>query len=282
MNSKSEKQASEDITPAKHFVPVAAKRRRLEGTQGTLIDSATTWNPSNTPASRSALESVWVNDYGGGVASQFGLNPSTPLSQLETSSLSRSNLPGQGNNGVDARCQDMDRQNRTSSSFMAPNYESSTMMVGASRNTVYTAPEYSTSHCMDWNIGGRLREAEPDLNTFWINQGQPDQHSWAAPFSVGPERNSSAQVHSYGANPMQWSESIRSNLLNAEVPFQTQTVVASQENPTTGFGSNISCAINGFNGLVQMPSGVDGNEVICFGMVKMFKPPQKENLSAYP
>ena len=80
---------------ANHFIPSAAKRRRLEGPQRALIDSATvcTRIPSNNnePASRSVVKSFWANDdLSSGVTSQFNLNPSTSTDLKVGSQLGQS------------------------------------------------------------------------------------------------------------------------------------------------------------------------------------------------
>jgi hypothetical protein len=266
-NSKGETYAGEDI-------PSAAKRRRLERTQGDLIDSPATWNPSNGPTSQPAVESVWANDLDGGVVSQFNLNPSTALRQPETSSLSGTNLPGQWNKCVDARWQSMNQQSWTSSSSMAPNYGSFTVMVGENLDGLSAAHDYTTSTSTDWKVGGQLGHSELDPNTFWNNQWQPDHRSLVVSFPVEQEPKYSAQIHSfYGTNSLQPPEPIQSNALNAEASLQAQMGVASQENTATGLGSNLPCANNESNGSAQAPSGAGGNEIICFGMVRTSKPP---------
>ena len=146
------------------------------------------------------------------------------------------------------------------------------MMAGATWNRVSIAQEYSTPQCIDWSIGDQTGQADLDQHSAWANYGQPNHHFLVPPVYVEAEPNYSAFVHSYGANPiMQSSESIQSNALNTEVPFQTQIVVTTQANQTIGFESNISCANSGTNGLAQVSSGADRDEFVCFGMVGTFK-----------
>jgi hypothetical protein len=159
----------------------------------------------------------------------------------------------------------------TSSSLLAQNCGFSSMMAEATWNRVSIAQEYSTPQCIDWNIGDQTGQANLDQHSAWTNYGQPNHHFLVPPVYAEAEPNYSAFVHSYGANPiMQSSESIRSNALNTEVPFQTQIVVTTQANQTIGFESNISCASNGTDGLVQVPSRADRDEFVCFGMVGTF------------
>jgi hypothetical protein len=159
----------------------------------------------------------------------------------------------------------------TSSSLLAPNCVFSSIMAGATWNCVSIAQEYSMPQCIDWNIGDQTGQADLDQHSAWTNYGQPNHHFFVPPIYVGTEPDYSAFTHSYGANPIMQSESIRSNTLNTEVPFQTHMVVATQANQTIGFESNISCANSGTNGLVQVSSGADRDEFVCFGMVGTFK-----------
>jgi hypothetical protein len=255
-----------------HFIPEGAKRRRLQETRGATVDAAATCYPSMTPVPRFGGDSVCSNDSGGVFASQLNLYPSAALTQPETSPQSQRNQPAQGTHGADGRRGDMTDQYPTSSSLLASNCEFSSMMAGETWNGVSIAQEYSTPQCIDWNIGGQTGQADLDQQSAWTNYGQPNHHFLAPPIYVEAEPNYSAFIHSYGANPiMQSSEPIRSHALNTEVPFQTQMAVATQANQTIGFESNISCTNNGTNGLVQVPSGADRDEFVCFGMVGTFK-----------
>jgi len=264
-----------------HFFPTGAKRRRLQETPGATVNAAATCYPSTTPIPRSGIESVWSNDSEGVFASQLNLYPSPALIHPETSPRNQRNQPARGTHGVDGRTRDTTDQYLTSSLLAAPNNRFSPIMTGAAWNRVSTAQEYSTPQCIDWNIGGQTGQADLDQNSAWTNYGQPNHHFLVPPIYVEAETNYSAFVHSYGAHPiMQSSEPIRSNALNTEVPFQTQMVVATQANQTIGFGANISCANNETNALVQVPSGADRDEVVCFGMVGTFRFSQKD-ISAY-
>ena len=251
-----------------YFIPEGAKRRRFQEIRGATVDAAATYYPSTTPIPRSGGESVFSNDSGGVFASQLNLYPSPALTQPETNPRSQRKQPSQGTQGLDGRKRDMIIQYPTSSSLLAPNYGFSSMMAGATWNRVSIAQECSTPQRIDWNIGDQTDQADLDQH----NYGQSNHHFLVPPVYVEAEPNNSAFVHSYGANPiMQSSESIRSNALNTEVPFQTQIVVTTQANQTIGFESNISCANSGTNGLAQVSSGADRDEFVCFGMVGTFK-----------
>lgn len=255
-----------------HFIPEGAKRRRLQETRSATVDAAATCYLSTTPVPRSGGESVCSNDSGGVFASQLNPYPSLALTQPETSPQSQRNRPAQGTHGADGRRGDVTDQYPTSSSLLTPNCEFSSIIAGATWNGVSIAQEYSTPQCIDWNIGGQTGQADSDQQSAWTNYGQPNHHFLVPPIYVEAEPNYSAFVRSYGANPiMRSSEPIQSNALNTEVPFQTQMAVATQANQTIGFESNISCANNGTNGLVQVPSGADSDEFVCFGMVGTFK-----------
>jgi hypothetical protein len=268
---------------ANHFIPEGAKRRRLEVTQGAMIDSAATWFPPTMPTSRLAGEAL-ARDSVGEVPYHFDLAPSTAPSHLEASSWNKNNQPSQGFPVANARGQDTNDQILTSSSFLAPNYGSSTMMAGVSWNTVSAAPQYSTPQCMDWNTGGRPCQAEPShlINPgLKKNSAQPNPHYLMVPLHVAPAPSYPAQISPYDANSsVYFSERIQSNALNTEVLVQTPAAISSQANLNPDLSSSVSCANNGLPTLVQVPCGVAGDELVCFGMVRMFKLPQGDS-SAY-
>jgi hypothetical protein len=278
MDSTSEGYANCNENMSNHITPQSAKRRRVEGTPGTLNNSAAVWNPSNTPSSWHNSESVWAIDRSGVVVSPFDMSMdqsiATAASQPQAFSLSKPYLPHLGNNGVYAEVEGFNDKKTSYSWFPAPGYESSTMMVSASWNTVTAAHNSSMSHCDDWNMSSRLVQTEPTPSVY---QQQDDHRSLGDPSSVGLDPNYSAQLHCYGANSTQWSAPIPSNTLHVGVPWHTKTEGISQENLTTSSTLNLPYGNYGPAALVETavetPSKVDENETVCFGMVGTVKSP---------
>ncbi|KAH7360363.1 SNF2 family N-terminal domain-containing protein [Rhexocercosporidium sp. MPI-PUGE-AT-0058] len=107
------------------------------------------------------------------------------------------------------------------------------------------------------------------LNSGWTEYGLGDHNSWVDHLlRFEPVPNYSTQVHSSDSLASILSlEPLQSNRLSTEVLFQTPMAVATQENEPVGPGSHTSSAKDVIYGSVEIPSGVDGDEVLCFGMV---------------
>jgi hypothetical protein len=246
----------------------------LEETPGTLYNSAAICNPSITSSSWHNAESVWAIDRSRVIVSPFDMSmdhsKATAASQPQAFSLSKPCLPHLGNNGVYAEVEGFNDKETSSSWFPAPCYESSTMMVGANWNTVTTAYDSSTSHHTGWNMSSQLVQTESTSNVY---HPETDHNFLRDPSSVGLDPNYSAQAHYYDANPTQWSALIPSTTLHVGVPLQTKTEGISQENLTTSLSLTLPPGNHGSAALVETPSKVDENEIVCFGMVSTVKSP---------
>jgi len=266
MNSTHEEYANHDEDFASHIPPLSAKRRRLEGT---LENSAATWNRNNTASSWLNSELGRNGTGSGQVVSHFDMNidPLAPKTTSQPRALfpSEPYLLYQDNNDVYTEVQDFDQKFIPSSSFIAPYSGPPTMVAGTGWDTALAAHSGPLTCHTDWNMRGQLGQPEIIPNISW----QQAYHGSYTSLPYG-ELDSShlARAQSHGVNATQWSLPIEPNTLHAELSSHSEMVFASQENSIANFRPDLSCRKYGPTAQVEAPSKVDENESVCFGMVR--------------